>query len=319
MAKSEYASSDHYDGELFFNPSGATNKTVRDLLKWRLFGRRAQWPARVENTASPEVVARAVIGDLHLTFINHSTFLIQVDGLNILTDPVFSQRVSPFRSLGPKRVREPGLAMKDLPKIDLLLVSHNHYDHMDVQSLKDIARRDQPMTITPLGNGPILQRQGLARIAERDWWERVELADGAGVIVTPAQHWSVRALPDRNRALWSGFIMETPRHKIFFAGDTGYAAHFKEIRARHGVMDLALLPIGAYEPRWFMKDQHMNPEDAVLAHLDLQAKRSIGMHFGTFQLTDEDFDAPVKELQAALKKHDATNFDVLEVGETRRL
>ena len=318
MAKSEYAPSDHYDGELFFNPSGAINKTFRDLLRWRLFGKRARWPAEVTNTATPKIVANAALGDLHLTFINHSTFLIQVDGLNILTDPVFSSRVSPFRRIGPKRVREPGLAMKDLPKIDVLLVSHNHYDHMDVQSLRDIARGDQPMTVTPLGNGPILRRQGLTRITECDWWDSVELGGGAKIVATPAQHWSVRGLPDRNRALWSGFVIETRRHKIFFAGDTGYAGHFREIRARCGVMDMALLPIGAYEPRWFMKDQHMNPEDAVLAHIDLQAKQSIGMHFGTFQLTDEGFDAPVQELQAALRKHEAANFDVLEVGETRR-
>lgn len=318
MATSEYPPSDHYDGELFFNPSGAINKTVLDLMKWRLFGQRARWPAEVKNTASPRVVARAAVGELHLTFINHSTFLIQVDGLNILTDPVFSSRVSPFRRIGPKRVREPGLAMKDLPKIDLLLVSHNHYDHMDIQSLRDIAQTDQPMVVTPLGNGPILKRQGLTRVTECDWWDQVEIGDGAKIIATPAQHWSVRALPDRNRALWSGFIVETGRHKIFFAGDTGYTGHFKEIRARRGVMDVALLPIGAYEPRWFMKEQHMNPDDAVLAHLDLQAKQSIGMHFGTFRLTDEAFDAPVKELEAALKKHDASKFDVLEVGETRQ-
>ena len=317
-ARPNHPRSDHYDGVRFFNPSGATNKSFLDLIKWRLLGRRAPRPAQVRNVAIPAVLNQAPIGELHLTFVNHATFLIQVDGWNILTDPVFSQRVSPFQSLGPSRVREPGLAMQDLPKIDLLLVSHNHYDHLDIQSLRAIARAHQPRVLTPLGNGPLLERQGLAGVTECDWWDVAEIGNGARVVATPAQHWSARGLLDRNRALWSGFIVETAEHKIYFAGDTGYAPHFKEIRARRGVMDLALLPIGAYEPRWFMKDQHMNPDDAVMAHLDLQTEQSIGMHFGAFQLTDEDFDAPVRELEAALRKHEAAHFDVMEVGETRR-
>lgn len=314
---SRFPVSDHCDGERFFNPSGQISKTFGDFLKWQLNGQRKLWPTWVENRARPLPAATTGDDDLVLTFINHVTFLIQTAGLNILTDPVFSQRVSPSQRIGPKRVRAPGLAFQQLPRIDLVLVSHNHYDHMDVGAIAQLEREFHPRFITPLGNGAILKSAGAAHVQETDWWDKSEHRK-LRLTTVPARHWSGRGLRDRNLALWAGFVMETPRKKIYFAGDTGYGSFFKQIRERIGVVDIALLPIGAYEPRWFMREQHMNPDDAVLAHLDLEAKLSIGMHFGAFQLTDEGFDEPVKDLEAAKQKHRVNDFSVLEVGETKR-
>jgi L-ascorbate metabolism protein UlaG (beta-lactamase superfamily) len=310
--------SDHCDGHYFFNPDYTAPKNFKDLIKWHWTRQRKPWPKWIENQAQPEPAAFTAENDLLITFINHVTFLIQTAGMNILTDPVFSHRVSPFRHVGPCRVRAPGLSFDQLPSIDLVLVSHNHYDHMDLPSIKLLAKKFQPLFITPLGNGHFLKRAGAERIVEMDWWQSHDI-HSSKIITVPAQHWSARGLHDRNRALWAGFVIETSRNKIYFAGDTGYANHFKQISECLGVMDVALLPIGAYEPRWFMRDQHMNPDDAVLAHMDLNARLSIGMHYGVFRLTDEGFDEPLADLQQALKKYRAERFVTLLVGETRRV
>lgn len=315
---SKFPKSDHCDGELFFNPTGPISKSFRDLLKWRRTSKRAPWPKWVENRGTPSLAATTGADEVVLTFINHVTFLIQTNGLNILTDPLFSLRASPSQWAGPKRVRAPGLDFDSLPRIDAVLVSHNHYDHMDIPALRKLQKRDEPAFFTPLGNASVMASAGLANITETDWWDRRSFK-GVSIHTVPAQHWSARGLRDRNRALWCGFVIETTNMKTYFAGDSGYGPPFKDIRKRLGVMDIALLPIGAYEPRWFMKEQHMNPEDAVLAHIDLQARLSIGTHFGTFQLTDEAIDAPVRELEVALKKYRADGFTVMEFGETRRI
>lgn len=315
MAK--FPVSDHCDGESFFNPSGAITKGLGDVLKWKLKNQQKLWPKWVENTAQAQPVSTTGPDEMVLTFINHVTFLIQTAGLNILTDPVFSERVSPFQQVGPKRVRRPGLELDRLPKIDYVLVSHNHYDHLDVASITYLEKKFHPEFIAPLGNGSVLKKAGAIQVLETDWWQDLEFS-GLRVITVPAQHWSGRGLSDRNLTLWSGFVLQTAKKKIYFAGDTGYSSHFKQIREKLGILDIALLPIGAYEPRWFMREQHMNPEDAVFAHKDLEAKLSIGMHFGTFQLTDEGIDEPVTDLELALKKHSIANFSVLEVGETRK-
>jgi L-ascorbate metabolism protein UlaG (beta-lactamase superfamily) len=310
-----YPVSDHCDGQRFFNPSGGISKSFRDFLKWRFNGRRKRWPRWVENNGRPAPRARTSENDLVLTFVNHVTFLIQTNGLNFLTDPVYCQRASPSQRIGPKRVRAPGLPFDSLPQIDAVLVSHNHYDHMDVETLRRLEERFQPLFLTPLGNKRTLG--GVARVTECDWWQNIEPWPGTKLHTVPAQHWSGRGLYDRNQALWGGFVIETPRKKIYFAGDTGYGPLFKEIHSHFGTVDVALLPIGAYEPRWFMREQHMNPEDAVLAHLDLRPRLSVGTHFGTFQLTDEGIDDPLKDLAVALSKHRVENFTTMEFGETR--
>ena len=311
-------SSDHFDGRHFFNANASAGRSLADLLRWRRTAQPKSWPVWVENRARPALPAQLAQGQIALTFINHITFLIQFRGLNILTDPVYSERVSPLRSRGPKRVRAPGLPFDELPPIHLVLVSHNHYDHLDLDTLTRLEARHEPRVITSLGNKPFLSQHGLRAVHELDWWQSIEVGN-ATVTLTPAQHWSSRGPGNRNRTLWGGFVVRVGARQVFFAGDTGYSPHFKAIAERHGPVDVALLPIGAYEPRWFMRDQHMDPEDAVRAHLDLQAKVSIGTHFGCFQLTDEGIDDPVIELEAQRRRHNvaAESFQVLETGETR--
>lgn len=313
---------DHFDGRVFRNqdPAAAAGRSLADFLRWQRSSRPARWPKWVENSARPSLPPALESGEITITFVNHITYLVQFRGLNVLTDPVYSDRVSPVQWSGPHRVRAPGLAFEALPRIDVVLVSHNHYDHLDIDALLRLEREHRPLVLTGLGNGPFLTGHGLARVRELDWWESVEVA-GHRYTFVPAQHWSGRALSGRNRTLWGGFIVAATGRQVYFAGDTGYWEHFSEIRRRCGTVDVAMLPIGAYAPRWFMRDQHMDPEEAVRAHLDLGAKLSIGTHYGCFQLTDEGIDDPVLELAAARGRHgvDPLDFRALETGETLRL
>ncbi|MGE4130793.1 MAG: MBL fold metallo-hydrolase [Bdellovibrionales bacterium] len=270
--------SDHFDGVRFRNPGGAkATRSYLQLLRWQLLSRKISWPRQVPNLATPVVAAQVPEGEAHITFINHATLLIQLNGANILTDPVFSERVSPFKSVGPKRVRPPGIPLSQLPNIHFILVSHNHYDHLDVEALRSLAANHQSRVITPLGNAELIRAQGFKEVIELDWWQDKSF-DEIKITTVPAQHWSGRGFKDRNRALWGGFFVRLGEMKVFFAGDTGYGAFFKDIHLRLGSPSVAILPIGAYEPRWFMKEQHMNPAEAVQAHLDVGAQMSIGMH-----------------------------------------
>lgn len=310
--------SDHFDGKRFFNPDAAAGRSFRDFLRWRRTSNPKPWPVHVENRKQPALPTALEPGKLALTFVNHITFLIQYRGLNVLTDPVYSERASPFRHLGPRRVRAPGLAFADLPPIHLVLVSHNHYDHLDIHTLRRLEAVHAPAFVTGLGNRDFLRSFGLRDVHELDWWQSMRVAE-LELMMTPAQHWSTRGPGNRNRTLWGGFIARANSRQVYFAGDTGYWRHFRDIRARCGPVDLALLPIGAYEPRWFMCNQHMNPEEAVRAHLELEARVSIPTHFGCFRLTDEAFDDPLIDLDAARQRHSvaAQAFPVLETGETR--
>jgi L-ascorbate metabolism protein UlaG (beta-lactamase superfamily) len=303
----------------FVNREAEVKPGLVRVLRWLLTRRPAAWPEQVENTAAPVWPGSIAPGQVAVTFINHASFLLQTRSLTWLTDPIFAERASPVRWTGPRRVRLPGAPIDDLPDVHVVLVSHNHYDHMDVAALAQLDRRSHPLFLTGKGNRAVLQREGLRRVAELDWDESIRVGEGATVTFTPAQHFSARTLFDRDRTLWGGFHVAVDGVRVYFAGDSGYAGHFRQIRARLGAPDLALLPIGAYEPRWFMRGAHMNPEEAVQAHLDLGAARSIGMHFGTFRLTDEAFDAPVLALGAARAAAglDPGHFDVLDVGETR--
>jgi L-ascorbate metabolism protein UlaG (beta-lactamase superfamily) len=310
--------SDHFDGRRFFNPTGQNGQSFWQLP--RLFlTRRAPWPRHVavRSRRPPEVSGS---DDVIVTSIGHATFLIQSSAGNLLTDPMYSERASPLRFAGPRRVAAPGVPFDYLPRIELVLLSHNHYDHCDLPTLRALERRFGPRVITPLGNGRLLRSAEVHQVEELDWWQQ-STAASPHVTLVPAQHFSARGPLDRNRALWGGFIIDVGRTRIFFAGDTGYAEHFGEIRRRFAPIDLALLPIGAYEPRWFMKDVHMNPSEAVQAHLDLGALRSIGMHFGTFQLTTESIAEPVERLEQALLAAEvpSSQFQVLEFGESVRI
>jgi L-ascorbate metabolism protein UlaG (beta-lactamase superfamily) len=300
----------------FINPSGAQGQPFRAVPRL-MIAPRTRWPKHVDIQPQRPPLPSSE-RDIVVTFIGHSTFLLQTSRWNVLTDPMFSNRASPLQFIGPRRVGDPGVHFDDLPEIAVVLLSHNHYDHCDIRTLRRLARRFDPLVITPLRNAALVRSAGIRRVEELDWWQKSSAAPFP-VTLTEAQHFSARGPFDRNHSLWGSFVFELGGKRLYFAGDTGYGAHFKRTRDQTGPMDLALLPIGAYEPRWFMKDIHMNPAEAVQAHLDLEAKQSIGMHFGTFQLTTEGFDEPVRALGLALKSHgvDSDGFRVLGPGESR--
>lgn len=304
--------SDHFDGQYFFNDWGQrAHKSMWDVLKWRLQGGRSVWPAWVQNPPrpAPEETSDA----LKVTYIGHATFLVQAGGVNLLVDPVFSNRASPFTKMGPKRVRAPFVPLEKLPKIDFVFVSHNHYDHMDLASLSWLATHHKPTLITPLGNArimkPWVQDCGIISL---DWHQQTDLG-AMSLYLTPSQHWSRRGYNDINRDLWGGFFLKTAKgESLYYCGDSGFFAElFDNIRTRHGAPDIALLPIGAYEPRWFMQYAHMNPEDAINAYHILGAHKGMGYHFETFQLTDEAFDAPRTAMENLLYKHDIKGQDFI--------
>ncbi len=306
--------SDHFDGIRFFNPTGANGQPFSAVPRM-LREPRTPWPASIpvrEVKPPAREQARAAI-----TFIGHSTFLVQTSSGNVITDPVYAMRVGPFGRFGPRRVRRPAVAFDDLPHIGTVLLSHNHYDHCDLRTLRALQDRFQPQVITPAGNARLLRRAGMTNVEELDWWQECT-ASTLAVTLTPAQHFSARTPFDRNRALWGGFMFSAGDLRIFFAGDTGYGPHFRQVRARWERADVALLPIGAYEPRWFMKDMHMNPAEAVQAHQDLQPSCSIAMHFGTFQLTAEGIDEPLRALDAALDAREIprSTFRAPDFGES---
>jgi L-ascorbate metabolism protein UlaG (beta-lactamase superfamily) len=300
--------SDHFNGERFFDPHGAPPRGRRELNRWLVNrywrGTRAKWPAWVPSPYSDRPPPRVEGAAWRVSYVGHASFLVQTAGLNILLDPVWSMRASPFRHVGPKRVNDPGIAFADLPPIDVVLVSHAHYDHLDTATLSRLAAAHRPQVITPLGNDAIMRAHDKAIAAEAyDWHDRVEIGRDAAVTLVPTRHWSARNLSDRNMSLWASFVIEVPAGRIYFVGDSSYGegGHFRDARRRYGPFQLALLPIGAYEPRWFMADQHMNPAEAVQAFIDCGAKRALGHHYGTFQLTDEAIDAPLVALAEALQ------------------
>jgi L-ascorbate metabolism protein UlaG (beta-lactamase superfamily) len=297
--------SDHFDGEHFFDPDGTPPKPLRDLLRWQFgSGRKRQaWPEWVPSPYADTPPPRVSGDHVRFSFVGHVSWLIQTSGLNILVDPVWSERASPFTRAGPKRHNDPGIAFNALPAIDVVLVSHGHYDHLDVATLGKLAKKFSPRVITPLGNDLTMRDADDAIRAEAfDWHDRVELGNGIAVTLVPTRHWSARGMFDRNKALWASFVLETPAGKIYIVCDSGYGdgGHFRRVAEAHGPLRLAILPIGAYEPRWFMLDQHMNPSDAVKALADCGAPQALAHHHGTFQLTDEAIDAPATALTEAL-------------------
>jgi L-ascorbate metabolism protein UlaG (beta-lactamase superfamily) len=315
--------SDHCDGERFSNPPGQPQaRSFWALPRWwwqqTVLGHGEAWPRNLPAPRRPELPAAVAPGAVAVTFIGHSTFLLQLPGLTVLTDPVFATHAGPFGRLGPRRARPPALRLDELPAVDVVLVSHNHYDHLDLAALRWLARERRPRIVTSLGNRAWLADRGVADAIELDWWASAEPVPGLRVTGTPAQHFAARTPWDRCRTLWNGFFLETAEGAVLFAGDTGWGPHFAAVRERLGAPGLALLPIGAYEPRWFMVPVHVNPDEAVRAHLALGARRSLAMHFGTFQLTNEGIDAPLRDLAAARAAHGVAegDFSALEFGGT---
>jgi L-ascorbate metabolism protein UlaG (beta-lactamase superfamily) len=313
--------SGHFDGERFFNPGkfedqpGSTRRGRSFFTRWASDDSRAQWPEHVpvRQTIPPPRVHGS---EMLVTWIGHATVLVQTAGINILTDPIWSERASPFSFIGPKRVRAPGVAFERLPRIDLVVVSHNHYDHLDLATLKGLWDRDRPLIVTSLGNDAILKAHGIGATGA-DWGQVVRLRPGIETIIERNHHWGSRWFTDRNRALWSAFTIRTPAGNIFFAGDTGWGdGSWVRETARHGPFRFAIIPIGAYEPRDFMRKSHVNPEEAMQVFYGLKPLMALGVHWGTFQLTFEPINDPPRRLAALRKarRGAADGFIATDVG-----
>lgn len=315
--------SPHHTGKGFRNPyPGFERRDFADFLKWVLIERRKDENHHrndgyhFEKVINDGSLLRANHKDFTVTWIGHSTVLIQVDGVNILTDPIWSDRASPVTFAGPKRFVEPGIIFNNLPEIHVVLITHNHYDHLDNQTVKQLG--DTPLYLVPLGLGKFLAKLGIDQYQEFDWWDTVSY-NGIEYVCTPAQHFSGRAFFDRNKTLWCSWVIRGKSCSSYFGGDSGYFPVFREIGERYGPFDLVCLPIGAYLPQWFMGPVHLCPEEAVQAYLDLRGRVFLAIHWGTFKLADDPLDEPPKVLLEELQKQKLKkeHFWVLRRGETR--
>lgn len=311
--------SDHFDGKKFINPAGVQPAGFKDLIKWMRHREKREWKEIKDAKFGPAPAERVDGDSIVVTFVNHSTFLIQTKGLNILTDPVWSEYASPVSFAGPKRMRPPGIRFEDLPRIDIILLTHNHYDHLDINTLKNISSLYNPVIYTPLGVGLFLKKKGIDNFREMDWWDEVELVFGIKLICTPAQHFSGRGMFDRDKTLWSGFALMTEKGSIYYSGDTGFGEFFYEIATRIAPVRLAFLPIGAYKPSWFMSPIHTSPAEAVMIHQILKSPQSIGMHFGTFALADEGMEEPGDELNKLIEQKVLTVEEFVRLNEGKAI
>lgn len=321
------SSKPHHTPEGFRNPDPDV-RMGQGFLRWQWERRLSQLPrppdpSHREWRAEPDLaLLHAPAGNPSITWIGHATVLVRQGGLNVLTDPHFSERASPVGFAGPKRYQPPGVALADLPQIDVVVISHSHYDHLDVESVRQLHQRNGNHLhfLVPLGLKPWFAGLGIDTVTELDWWDETEIR-GVRFTLTPAQHWSARSLFDRNRTLWGGWAIRSPDLHFLFTGDTGYSSDFKEIGRRLGPFDLAAIPIGAYAPRWFMRAQHVDPAEALKIHQDVRAQQSLGVHWGTFEMSDEPLDQAPRVLAAARQQAGVgeTEFFVLRVGESRRL
>jgi len=312
--------SNHFNGKTFFNTTPTEQRNFSDALKWWWTRKRVQWPKQIANRKFPPLMPIEDPNEVIITFINHATLLIQSKDYSILTDPIWSNTAGPFSWLGAKRVRPPGRTIDELPPINMVIISHGHYDHMDIPSLLTLEKKFHPIFLVPLGNKLFLEKKGLTHVVEMDWWQTYPIPHG-DVTFLPTQHWTARWLNDRNKTLWGSYGIHLVGHAIYFAGDTGYSTHFKAIQAKWGSPQVAILPIGAYRPRWFMKPHHLMPAEAIQAQHDLQAPQAIGMHFGTFQLGDETYSAPIRDLETAERqsRSDRHSFIILGQGQSWQL
>jgi L-ascorbate metabolism protein UlaG (beta-lactamase superfamily) len=289
------------------------------LLRWLLTRRQSPWRPRLDAQPAPPPPRSS--DALLVTFVNHSTFLLQLNGINILTDPMWSERASPVNWAGPRRFRAPGIRFEDLPPIDIVILSHDHYDHMDMPTLRRLHLLHGPTIYAPLKNAALLARHGIGNVVELDWWQESAARRDLWITSVPAQHFSSRALFDRDQRLWCGFVVQSDDTCVYFAGDTGAGPHTALIANKFPKIDLAILPIGAYRPEWFMGEVHMSPREAVEAHLELHAGVSIACHFGTFALADDGEDEPVESLRECLRQTNlqGTEFRIMNFGQQMQL
>lgn len=318
----------HFDGKKFHNPADAAKpytsslKNLRDVIKWRW--ERRLIVARIKGVHIPWQTADVVLlhapaNRLRVTWLGHATVLVQHGNVNILTDPIFSQRCSPLAWLGPKRFTPPALQLSQLPPINYVVISHNHFDHLDLPTVKTLG--GTVTWVVPMGLGRWFRRRGLHKVIELNWWQSYQ-TDSVKFTATPAQHWSRRTFRDSNTSLWASWAIEFGQTKFWFGGDTGYhPGMFKAIGQYFGGFTAAAIPIGAYEPRWFMKAYHVNPAEAVQIHQDIKSAWSVGVHWGTFRLTDEPIDEPPKKLQLALAEAELSTeqFETLAIGQTKNI
>ncbi len=315
--------SDHFNGSEFFTPDKPARYKVAGLIhfkvlfSWFFNKHKNSWEFR-KNKFRTVPEKRVQSDRIFVTFINHSTVLIQTKGLNIITDPVWSKRASPFSFLGPIRYRDPGVKLQELPPIDVILLTHNHYDHMDIKTLRSISIKDNPKIFTSLGNARYLKSRRIKGAKDMDWWNREKINDEISVVSTPAQHFSGRAFSDRNKSLWCGFVIETPRGPIYFAGDTGYGGFVEKIKEKYDKFILSFIPIGAFKPEWFMSEIHCSPEQAVKIHKELRSEVSVGIHFGTFRLADDGQDEAKNMTKELISKSVSSRVDfrLLDNGQT---
>lgn len=309
--------SDHFDGKKFVNPGNVQAKGFLDVLKWGLNRDAGKWTENYETYVGTPVKADSE-SSINITFINHSTFLIHTGQATILTDPVWSERVSPFEFAGPARYRPPGIRFEDLPEIDIVIISHNHYDHLDENTISKLKKDHDPLFVVPLGVKAFMENF-TSRVEELDWWKSISVKE-VNIHAVPAIHFSGRGMFDRDKTLWCGYVLSLKGKKVYFAGDTGYGKIFKEIGEKHGPIDISLIPIGAYKPEWFMSPIHTSPFDAVDVHLDVKSKTSIAIHFGTFALADEGQGQAEFDLKNALKAKQIpdSSFIIPEEGVTMK-
>ncbi len=309
--------SDHFDGTRFFYPGlPPSDKDLRDILKWKLKEKAARWPALVP--ARSGIVPEPSVAGLRVTHVGHASYLLQTAGQNILVDPVWSERASPFQRLGPRRHNPPAISFRDLPAIHAVLLTHNHYDHLDLPTIQQLWAKHRPRIYAPLGNDAVIRAAAPVEVETGDWWQSFLLPGELRLTIVPAHHWSSRALRDRRMALWGGFVLQGPSGTVYCAGDTAYrdGALFQEIGRLFEPIVLAMLPIGAYAPRWFMRTQHADPEEAVRMARECGARTALGVHWGTFQLTDEPPEEPAERLRAAVAAAGLENrFRALRPGD----
>jgi len=297
------AVTDHFDGGRFYNPGKPMDKNFGSFLKWRMTSKQQYWPEYSELPAYDRPPERVYGDDLRVSWVGHATVLMQTQGLNILTDPVWSDRASPVTWAGPRRVHPPGIAFEDLPPIDVVLVSHNHYDHLDLATLARLRQRHQPRIIVPLGNDKLLEDHNPAILAEAyDWGTKIDISSEVDVHLEPMHHWSARGIFDRNKALWAAFVITTPGGNISFVGDSGYGNGdlFRAAKNKFHQFRLAILPIGDYDPRWFMAYGHMAPEEVFLAFEDLGRPYVLPIHHRTFPLADTGYAQPLVDLRRVI-------------------